>query len=212
MLVCFHSFLKNTYLQQVDISLKKKKISRGYFVSFLNRILSRNLLFLKMEQEWRLWWNETFKKSDFCLLYSHSQTFPSHISQVFIIHTPLDLIKKNGRKILGLSALWNMQTNKLKSGRSGTNPIIRENLISLTSVADAIMSLLPSPSPVLGQWLEKLANKIRKFNYCYASPSPEIGCHTSLLPVLEMCYITDFHKAWFLLLSQHCKWELRVQP
>lgn len=62
------------------------------------------------------------------------------------------LIKKiKGGKNLGLSALQHIQTNKLKSGRSGTNPIIRENLISLTSVADASVSPLPSPFPVQGQ-------------------------------------------------------------
>ena len=33
-----------------------------------------------------------------------------------------------------------MQTNKLKSGRSGTNPIIREKLISLPTATDATVS------------------------------------------------------------------------
>lgn len=79
-----------------------------------------------------------------------------------------------------------MQTNKLKSGRSGTNPIIREKLISLPAATDATVSFLPPRSLVQGQWVKKLANKIRKFNYSSAVPFQEVGCHT-FLSVFRMC-------------------------
>lgn len=73
-----------------------------------------------------------------------------------------------------------MQTNKLKSGRSGTNPIIREKLISLPAAASATVSSLPPHCLVQGQWVKKLANKIRKFNYSSAVSFQEVACHTSL--------------------------------
>lgn len=68
-----------------------------------------------------------------------------------------------------------MQTNKLKSGRSGTNPIIHEKLISLPAATDATVSFLPPCSLVQGQWVKKLANKIRKFNYSLPSPSKKLA-------------------------------------
>lgn len=73
-----------------------------------------------------------------------------------------------------------MQTNKLKSGRSGANPIIREKLISLPAAVQQCPPSLPTPWFRGSEWRNWLT---RSENLITALPSP-----SKKLPVtLPLC-------------------------